>query len=95
MSDEIKVVLTLKENGGFVGLQAPDCDPVFTPFAGELEAFLGRIPDLVRDARQRWDQNPRYPKCESPLPSQAAPPSPQQAPSAPRRSRDEDQPRMF
>jgi hypothetical protein len=75
MSHEIKVVITLKDSGGFVGVQAPNCDPIFTPFEGELEAFLGRIPELVQEARQRWDQNPRYPKCESPLPSQTAPPS--------------------
>jgi hypothetical protein len=92
MSHEIKVVITLKDSGGFVGVQAPNCDPIFTPFDGELEAFLGRIPELVQEARQRWDQNPRYPKCESPLPSQTA------SPSRPARSTTREstsQPRIF
>ena len=95
MSQDIKVVLTLKEGGGFLGVQAPDCDPVFTPFQGEWEPFLERIPELVREARQRWAQNPRYPKCEAPLPAQPEAPVRTAQPASRRRQQSGAQQSLF
>lgn len=95
MSEEIKVVITLKGDRGAIGVMAPDCDPVLVTLEGGLESALERVPGLVEEARQRWAESPRYPKCESPLPSQTPPPSTpartpqrQAAPASP-------QPRMF
>jgi len=75
MSEEIKVVITLKGDRGCIGVQAPNCDPVFAILEGGLDAALGRVATLVEEARQRWAESARYPKCESPLPSQTARPS--------------------
>lgn len=74
MSEEVKVVIALKDGRTSIGVRAPDCDPIFDIQEGGLEAALERIPGLVEEARQRWAESPLYPKCESPLPSQATPP---------------------
>lgn len=93
MSQEMKIVITLRENRGAIGIQSPDCDPLFSTFEGSLEQALEMVPGLVAEAQQKWDENPRYPKCEHPLPSQAVPAQPQLTtrPQAATTS----QPRMF
>jgi len=94
MNEEIKVVISLKGNQGFVGVQSPNCDPVFELMDGELQVFLDRAPGLVQEAKEKWAENPLNPKCESPLPSQAKPPSPP-AGSTPRQTQSTLQPRMI
>jgi hypothetical protein len=93
MNEEIKVVIALKENRGSIGVQSPNCDPLFVTFEGELEVALEKVPGLVAEARQRWEENPRYPKCESPLPSQTQPAQPAQRPT--RQAASTAQPSMF
>jgi hypothetical protein len=78
MSDEIKVVITLRGNKGSIGIQSPDCDPVITTHEGDLQSLLEMVPAMVEEANQKWDSNPRYPKCQHELkpptpPAQAAP----------------------
>lgn len=73
MNDGIKIVITHQDNKGLIGVQSPDCDPILHTFEGDLEAGLGRVPGIVEEARQLWETNPQFPKCETPLPSQAAP----------------------
>ena len=99
MSDGLKVVISLKENKASVGVQAPECDPVFFGLEGDLKSILKAVPGFVGEAKTRWEANKRYPKCETPLPSEAeaAPavsrvstPSKQQKTTAPR-----VQPQMF
>lgn len=96
MSDEMKIVITLKENRGSIGVQSPDCDPVFVTFEGDLEQALEKVPGLVIEARQRWDSNPRYPRCEHPLPPQTAPAQPERTTRPQQRqTTTASQPRMF
>ena len=83
MSDEIKVVIVLKEDRGSIGVQSPNCDPVFDTAEGGLGAILERVPALVEEAKQRWESNPRYPRCETPLPSQQITPRGPQTPRTP------------
>ena len=78
MSDELKIVIVLKGERGSVGIQAPECDPILTTIEGGLDTALGRVPEMVAEAKHRWEETPRYPKCTSPLPSQ------QTTPGAPR-----------
>lgn len=78
MAEEIKVVVSLKGEGGFIGVQAPDCDPLITVFEGDLTVALERVLGLVEVARQRWAENSRYPKCPMPPPSQTEPNRPTQ-----------------
>lgn len=75
MSEEVKIVITLKGQVASIGVWKPDCDPVFSKVEGDLAAVLESVPGLVEEAQRSWESNPRYPKCETPLPSQAAPPS--------------------
>jgi hypothetical protein len=93
MSEEIKVVIALKENRGSIGVQSTDCDPVFLTFEGDLGLALERVPGLIAEARQKWDSNPRYPKCETPLPSQTPPAQPASRPA--RQAASTAQPNMF
>ena len=73
MSGKIKIVITHEDTKGLIGVQSPDCDPVLRTFEGDLGSGLERVPGVLEEARQIWETNPQYPKCESPLPSQAAP----------------------
>lgn len=72
MSEDLKIVISLKGTVASVGIQAPDCDPVFSMVEGDLPAVLESVPGLVEEARRRWDSNPRYPKCETKLEPQPA-----------------------
>ena len=68
MSDEIKVVLRTKNGKSFVGVQAPNCDPVFRAFDGSLEEALKMVPGVIDEARRKWAANPRHPKANLPAP---------------------------
>ena len=81
-SDELKVVILLKSGRAMVGIQSPNCDPVFSTFEGDLDAALSQVPALVESAKAQWDAHPRYPKANLPEP----PPSPTPAQPASRRS---------
>ena len=76
---EIKIVIELKGTRASVGVQAPECDPVFYTAEGKLKAVLTQVPGFVAGAQERWQTAKLNPKCESPLPSQEKP-----APSTPR-----------
>ena len=73
MSDELKVVISLKEDKAAVGVQAPECDPVFFGLEGDLQTTLKAVPKFVEEAKTRWETSKLYPKCETPLPSQEQP----------------------
>jgi len=68
MSAEIKVVISLKDGKGSIGIQAPNCDPIFTTLEGDLGVALERVPELVQQAQERWAENARYPKADVPKP---------------------------
>ena len=73
MNGEIKIVIAHKDDRGSIGVQSPDCDPIFRTFEGNLGTVVERVSGVVEEARQLWEENPQFPKCESPLPSQAQP----------------------
>lgn len=73
MSDELKVVISLKGDKASVGVQTPECDPVFFGLEGDLRTALKAVPKFVEEAKNRWETSKLYPKCETPLPSQAQP----------------------
>jgi hypothetical protein len=74
MDGEIKIVVTLKEGGAMIGLQKHGCDPVFHKVEGELPVLLKSIPKLVEDTLAKWEQTPKYPKCQTDLTPPAPPP---------------------
>ncbi len=69
-SNELKVVIIMRDNRMMLGVQSPDCDPVYETFEGTLAAALKRVPKLVLEAKARWETSKLNPKCETPLPSQ-------------------------
>ncbi|TET13848.1 MAG: hypothetical protein E3J81_07815 [Dehalococcoidia bacterium] len=77
---DLRVVIDLKDGKASVGIQAPECDPLFFAHQGNLAAVLGVVPDFVDVARKRWEKTKLNPDCKSPLPSQEKPPTPPKAP---------------
>jgi len=74
MSDELKVVIALREGKASIGVQAPNCDPVLAVVQGGLADALTGVPTLVASAKEQWQTNKHYPKStRAPAP---APPSP-------------------
>lgn len=82
-SDELKVVIVLKADKIMLGVQSPDCDPVYTTLKGTLAAALKRIPKLVDEAKQKWSANPLNPAANLPTPE----PPPARTPAAPKESK--------
>lgn len=67
MGDEVKIVINLKGQTASIGIQKPDCDPVFSKVEGNLATVLKSIPRLVAEAQKSWESSARYPKCETTL----------------------------
>ncbi len=71
---ELKLVIKLKGDKASVGVQAPECDPVFFGgLEGDLGAVPAGVPGFVEEARRRWEASKLSPECNSPLPSAAKP----------------------
>ena len=81
-SDELKIVMILNADKIMLGVQSPDCDPVYTTLKGTLAAALKRVPKLVEEAKQKWNANPLYPKADLPAPPPSA--TPVRTPAAPK-----------
>ena len=67
-ASELKVVIILKANKAMLGVQSPDCDPVYKTMEGDLAAVLQVVPVLVAEAKLKWTASPRYPKADLPKP---------------------------
>ena len=67
MSEGVKIVINLAGEAASVGIQKPDCDPVFSKVEGDLATVLKSVPRLVKVAQKCWESNARYPKCETTL----------------------------
>ena len=80
-TSELKVVIILKGSKAMLGVQSPDCDPVYKTMEGDLTAVLQVVPALVAEAKLKWTASPRYPKADLPRP--AAPPVATSATSKP------------
>ena len=80
-SNELKVVIIVRDDRIMLGVQSPDCDPVYETLKGTLAAALKRVPKLVQEAKTRWETSKLNPKCEIPLPPEqpVATPRPQKA----------------
>jgi len=79
-ASELKVVIILKANKAMLGVQSPDCDPVYKTMEGDLAAVLQVVPALVAEAKLQWAATPRYPKAD--LPKPVAPATPATTPAA-------------
>lgn len=69
---EVKIVIVLKDSKPmWIGMQSPECDPVFRLVEGDLQQSLDTVPGMLEEANRKWDENPRNPKYTSLLPSAA------------------------
>ena len=71
-TESMKINIIIKGEHILVGIQATDCDPIITPIQGTLANALERMPELVEEAKQRWQTNPHYPKTTVPEPTPVA-----------------------
>lgn len=93
-SDELKVVIILHGKKIMIGVQATDCDPVYTTLEGTLPTALQQVPKLVKEAKLKWDAHPRYPNADLPTPEPTpAPARSSRAPAAPEKKK--EQPSFF
>jgi len=92
-ANELKVVIVMKDDRTLLGVQSPDCDPVYTTMDGSLATVLEKVPALVAEAKQQWAANPRYPKADLPKPPPS--PTPARTPTASSGSKKPPQPSFF
>ena len=92
-ANEMKVVIILKDDRAMVGVQSPDCDPVYKTMEGSLATVLEKVPALVAEAKQQWAANPRYPKADLPKPPPS--PTPARTPTASSTPKKPPQPSFF
>jgi len=92
-SDELKVVIVMKADRVMLGVQSPNCDPVYTTMKGSLSAALKKVPALVAEAKQKWEATPRYPKAD--LPEPAPSPTPARTPVTIQSAKKAEKPSFF
>ena len=68
-SEELKVVMSLKEGRATIGVQRPSSDPHIETFDDpDLSGLVREVPAVVERARARWEDEPKYPHHERPAP---------------------------
>ena len=66
-SEEIKMVIALKDGTGTVGIKKPDTDIFFESFQRlDMDLLIEEVPGVIRNARAQWEENPKYPAHERP-----------------------------
>jgi len=65
---EIKVIILMKGDRIMLGVQSPNCDPMYKTSQGTMADALQMVPALVAEAKLKWEANPRYPKADLPTP---------------------------
>jgi hypothetical protein len=61
MPEEIKIIVTHKDNGSTVGIQRTNTDPVFFKVAGSVLEVANAMPNLLVQASQKWQTSARNP----------------------------------
>lgn len=90
---ELKVIIIMRNDRYMLGVQSPDCDPVYTTMTGDLNAVLQMVPGFITEAKLKWAERPRYPKADLPQPSPSPAPVRQPAATAPAKAK--NQPSFF
>ncbi len=80
-ANQMKVVIVMQDDHILLGVQSPDCDPVYKAVKGTLAAALKQVPILVKEAKKKWAAAPLYPKAV--LPETPPRPAPARTPAAP------------
>ena len=70
MSEELKVVLSIKDGIATIGVQQPSSDPHIESVAYRaMSGIVQEVPAVVARASARWDEAPLYPAYARPAPS--------------------------
>ncbi len=97
MASEIKVVILLKENRAIVGVQSPDCDPIFSTVEGDMVTIAAELPGLVESAQVKFTAAPKNPPSSLPKPEPApvSTGAARTASAGPAKAKDATRPSMF
>lgn len=69
-SDDLKVVLSIREGRATIGVQRPSSDPHIEFFDdSDLAGLAQEVPAVVERAAASWEQRPKYPTYVRPAPA--------------------------
>lgn len=92
-TNEMKVVIVIKDANILLGVQSPDCDPVYQTMKGTLAVALKQVLVLVEEAKEKWATAPLNPKANLPEPPPR--PAPARTPVASKPAKPKEQPSFF
>ncbi len=67
--NSLKIVINLKDNRAHIGIQSPNCDPVFATAEGSMDKIFKAVKLEIEHARAIWKTSPRNPKIDLPHPA--------------------------
>ncbi len=68
-TDDLKVVVSIKGGRATIGVQRPSADPHIETFDDLDETGLTtEVPAVIERARARWEETPKHPAYERPVP---------------------------
>ena len=69
-SEDLKVVVSIKDGRATIGVQRPSSDPHIEPVDGlDLSGLTQEVLAVVERARAKWEDEPKYPSHERPAAS--------------------------
>ena len=68
-SENLKVVVSIKEGRATIGVQQPSSDPHIESFDdADLSGLTQEVPVVIERARAKWEDEPKHPAHERPAP---------------------------
>ena len=68
-TEELKIVVSIKEGRATIGAQEPSSDPHIESFDhADLPELVREVPAVIERARAEWEDAPKYPAHERPAP---------------------------
>ena len=68
-SEDLKVVVSIKNGRATIGVQRPASDPHIESFDdADLSGLTHELPAVIERARARWEDEPKHPAHERPAP---------------------------
>ena len=68
-SEDLKVVVSLKDGRATIGVQQPSSDPHIESFDdADLSGLIQELPAVIERARAKWEDEPKHPAHERPTP---------------------------
>jgi hypothetical protein len=64
----IKIMIDWAKDSALVGVQRIGDDPIFTLKSGPIEGSLKMLPEMLADAREKWEHKFKYEKYTPPAP---------------------------